>query len=86
MKHQLSLYVAGRFQTNSTGGYDDCISVDQFAAEHQGFTGPLCKKGPVGNGECPPRNTLKVYMSKVPVHTLHPLELVFPGTSFAETK
>eukprot|EP01060_Flectonema_neradi_P008631 TRINITY_DN16161_c0_g1_i1.p1 TRINITY_DN16161_c0_g1~~TRINITY_DN16161_c0_g1_i1.p1 ORF type:complete len:510 (+),score=108.53 TRINITY_DN16161_c0_g1_i1:36-1532(+) len=45
MKAKLAQYVAGAFQTNSSGGYDKCESLDKVAAANGGFAAPLCTKG-----------------------------------------
>ena len=36
----------GAYQTmNYTAGFDECLSVDQVAAQHRGFVAPPCVRG-----------------------------------------
>mmetsp|Transcript_36903 Transcript_36903/g.80960 ORF Transcript_36903/g.80960 Transcript_36903/m.80960 type:complete len:523 (-) Transcript_36903:110-1678(-) len=35
------------FQTNEIQGYDNCISLEEYAKRHRGFGGPLCYNGSV---------------------------------------
>ena len=44
MKAKLANYVAGAFQTNSSGGYDNCKSLKEVADANGGFAAPLCTK------------------------------------------
>ena len=44
MKKQMAAYRAGSFQTSSSGGYDRCVTVAEYAAANGGFAGPLCTK------------------------------------------
>ena len=42
LRAKMNAYVAGKFQTNSSGGYDNCVPLKQAAEEHHGFAVPLC--------------------------------------------
>eukprot|EP01064_Diplonema_japonicum_P008072 TRINITY_DN15601_c0_g1_i1.p1 TRINITY_DN15601_c0_g1~~TRINITY_DN15601_c0_g1_i1.p1 ORF type:complete len:512 (+),score=90.07 TRINITY_DN15601_c0_g1_i1:51-1538(+) len=42
MKAQLAKYVEGRFQTNSTYGYNNCTTLKEAASKNGGFAAPLC--------------------------------------------
>eukprot|EP01059_Diplonema_ambulator_P008473 TRINITY_DN1810_c0_g1_i1.p1 TRINITY_DN1810_c0_g1~~TRINITY_DN1810_c0_g1_i1.p1 ORF type:complete len:503 (+),score=147.16 TRINITY_DN1810_c0_g1_i1:154-1509(+) len=44
MKQRLAAFVAGKFQTNSSGGYDNCKPLPTVAAANGGFAAPLCTK------------------------------------------
>ena len=43
LKAKLAAFVATKFQTNSSMGHDNCVSLPEYAAAHRGFLGPPCK-------------------------------------------
>ena len=44
MKKKMEQYAAGQFQTNSSGGYDNCKPLKEVADANGGFAAPLCTK------------------------------------------